>query len=201
MMRHRPKETDNPMRRTAGFTLVEIVAALALAGLLLTVLLTVTGRVNHTRARLDDAARDDRDRADGLVALLRHDLIHARSVESVGADAIITGYGGLDRRTLEPTHRPARVTYRVLDVGVDEAMPVLVREQIDLDNQTNREASIELVAIGIGRFAVKEVGHSDDTLDSDAEIDVTAVPSRWFEASWHWADEPDREMSITIDRG
>lgn len=194
------------MKRTAGFTLVEVVAGLALAGLLLTVLLTVTTRINHTRAALDDVDNRDRGRVDGLAALLRHDLIHARSFESSRVGVTMIGYGGLDRDTLEPTHRPARVTYRVLSVdGESGAIPVLVREQADLDDRTNREAYIELVAIGIDGFTIGGIGGGDGAAGSDAgssaEVGGAAALPRRFEASWRWMNEPDREVRVTIDRG
>lgn len=191
------------MKEKQGFTLVEVVAALALAGVLLTVLLTVTTRVNSARA----ADRRDRIRADGLIGLLRHDLIHARSLESSPNNIIITGYGGLDRRTLEPTHRPARVTYRVLRIdGETGILPVLVREQVDLDNRTNREAFIELVAIGIVSFTIHGEGVGEGAIDldqrSDAQsegIGAATLPGS-IEASWYWVDAPDTSVEVTIDR-
>lgn len=129
--------------------LIELLAAVALSTLLMIALLGVT-----TTVRRDLAAMPSRGVADqsarGLRALLTHDLKHARGMTIEGDRLVLTGYAALDEQMHEPTHLPARVTYQLLP-----GAGVLVREQVDQGNLTNREATIEVVAMGVADWVVK----------------------------------------------
>lgn len=191
------------MSRTRAFTLIEVLAALTLVAMLMLVLMVVIGRMNDS-IRRGEALEDDPRMADGrLINLLRHDLIHAQSVEGDGNDIVIVGYGGLDRVTHAATHGPVRITYRNCQTSADEAVPFLVREQVDLDDLTNRDASIELVGIGIRGFRIDGIG-TDDAGPGDTgeggRIGPPPLPVR-FEVTWRRSvGSGDRETTAIVDR-
>jgi prepilin-type N-terminal cleavage/methylation domain-containing protein len=137
------------MRRPA-FTLVELLAATALAAMLLAAGFRVVGSLGRARAAL---ARQDlaRSYAAEAVDLLRWDLANARYMKSVPGDLTLTGYGGLDPDSLAPRHRPVTVRYHLAAAA---GRNWLVREQADLDVATNRNRSSALVCSGLAGFDV-----------------------------------------------
>jgi hypothetical protein len=83
-----------------------------------------------------------------------------------GDRLVLTGYAVLDEQMHEPTHLPARVTYRL----ISEA-GVLVREQVDQDNLTNRETTIEIVAMGVADWVVRSG-------ENELQMELTWVDTR-----------------------
>jgi len=156
-----------------AFTLIELVVAVALASLLMILVLSVSASVRRDRTLIPahDQTHDWRDR---FVALIQHDLIHGRTVDVDRKEKkiVIIGYSGLDRRSLEPTHRPTRVVYRLIEMELpatasagpdDDAASLvsrstaLVREQVDLDDMTNRNAYVEVVQVGVGQIDLRRI--------------------------------------------
>lgn len=153
------------MRRSA-FTLIELLAATALAALLLAAGFRVIGSLGRARAVL---ARQEQSRTyvAETLDLLRWDLANARYMKSSPGELTLTGYGSLDPQTFAPRHRPVTVRYRLAapgeapgeaDGGVGATggggRAWLVREQIDLDSSTNRNRSSALVCAGVAGFEV-----------------------------------------------
>lgn len=97
------------MRR--AFTILEMLAATALAALLMLAVLHVIGSVGRTRAAMarepDGACRAD------LLDTLRLDLAHSTGVRYQTDGVTLTGHAGLDRATLAPSHEPVTVTYGI----------------------------------------------------------------------------------------
>lgn len=187
---------------TRAFTLIELLAALVLASMLSLVLLTVTARINDGLAESEQLNLNTRPADQGFIAMLRHDLTHAQSVETVADDIVITGFGGLDRVTLRPTHRPVRVTYRLVRDANRATPPVLVREQFEFDNRTNRESWIELVAVGIESVRLRGAGGTGPaTGDPSATGASSPPPLPWrFEVTYQWVDQQEVVTSV-INRG
>jgi hypothetical protein len=160
-----------PMKRTA-FTLVELLAATALAALLLAAGFGVIGSLGRTRAALarQNAARSY---AAEAVDLLRWDLANARYMKATPDELTLTGYGGLDPETVAPRHRPVTVRYRVAAAG---GRTWLVRDQTDLDVATNRNRSTALVCSGVAGFAVLPVPERGDALAPEARLTAGRSP-------------------------
>lgn len=131
-----------------AFTLVEQLAATALASLLMAASLAVLARISHGRAR---SVADAANVGDSVERILAWDLANASHMR-IEPDAItLAGFDSLDAATLEPTHRPVRVSYRIESTG---GRLSLVRKQTDLDVLSNRNTWARLVACGISRLDV-----------------------------------------------
>lgn len=133
-----------PDRRAVAFTLIEVLAAVALSAVLLMVLVTVAVSVKKGERRLAAHAAEG-ERHAALFDLVRHDLVHARTITIEKNLLIIDGYGALDGETLAPLHRPAIVTYALAEVGGGVG---LLRSQETIGG----DAFAELVAMGVTGF-------------------------------------------------
>lgn len=143
------------MRR--GFTLIEVLATLALAALLLLAGFRAIASLGRARAAL---ARQEAERSyvPEVVDLLRLDLSNARYMAARPDELTLTGYGGLDADTLDPNHRPVTVRYHLVRAG---GRTRLIREQTDLDVSTNRNRWSAVVCSGVAAFEVRAA--ADDT--------------------------------------
>ncbi|HSW49058.1 MAG TPA: hypothetical protein VLH09_02735 [Bryobacteraceae bacterium] len=103
------------MKTNPAFTLIEVLAATALAGLLMLAILSVIASLGRSSAALPDQAAPARTAA--LLELLRWDLVHARRIHTQKDEFILEGFGALDRQGRSPEHRPVRVTYRLQAAG------------------------------------------------------------------------------------
>jgi hypothetical protein len=148
-------------RRCPGtaFTLVELLAASALAAVLMVVLFQVIVSLGRSRAALAAAAGDGRTgphaawKAD-LLDTLRRDLANATEVR-VGRDEVeITGHGSLDRQTLAAAHEPVTVVYGLVGPA---GRASLVRRQSPRGGVTNDRAWSELVCANVSRFSLEPV--------------------------------------------
>ena len=154
------------MNERNGFTLIETLAACALAALLLLVALQVVGSVGRsqrTMTRRDDATAW----ADGVLDVIRADVLNARHVTVADGELRIDGYNALDPATLRPSNRPARVIYRVRPIA---GRPWLARSQTRLDDLTNAATTTQPLCPDVAALAVVA------TRDLAAEPD--AMPAR-----------------------
>lgn len=98
-----------------AFTILEMLAATALAALLMLAVLHVIGSVGRTRAALarefDPAWRAQ------VLETLRLDLTHSTGVRYEPNGVTLTGHAGLDRATLAPDHKPVTVAYGLATVA------------------------------------------------------------------------------------
>jgi prepilin-type N-terminal cleavage/methylation domain-containing protein len=131
------------MRR--GFTLIEQLAAAALAVLLMMGALGVLRGAGRDQARLTSRANDHV--APDAMRLIRWDMENASRVRG-GRDAVVlSGFNSLDAGSLRPTHRPVRVTYAV-------SAGYLRRTQEALDIAGNRNGWSELVCGGVSSIEI-----------------------------------------------
>jgi prepilin-type N-terminal cleavage/methylation domain-containing protein len=115
------------MRNQAGFSLMEMLAAVTLASVLLMVLLIVATSASRSgQAAAAHAATSERSAA--TLELIRVDVLAALRMQLPEGGLIVEGVGVLDPRTLEPAHRPGRIEYRVADWG--DGLRGLVRTQV-----------------------------------------------------------------------
>ena len=121
-------------RSPRAFTLIELLAASALASVLVLVLFQVIGSLGRTRAALDrKAAADSTTSAhepwkSDLLDMLRWDLANATERKLEPGRVTLVGHGSLDRRTLAAGHEPAAVIYELERRG---GRSLLVRRQVD----------------------------------------------------------------------
>ena len=146
-------------RSDDGMTLIEVLAALALSAALVATLLTVSSSLRGDQQRMDQDTSDSAAMNRRLARLFEHDLTHARTLETVGGQVQLVGYGGLDREALKAEHRRTLVTYQQVDLPSGGA--ALVREQVELDNTTNRASTLDVVALGVATFAIESESTSD----------------------------------------
>ena len=135
-----------------GFTLIELLASLALSALLMAALLAVVASLGRDRAAIERRGGVEPwpSRAAGL---LRRDIEEAAHY-ATAADRELVLLGPLcqNPQNATPLHTPARVRYRVVDAG---EVRLLVREQEDLLDRSNRRVTRSLVCEGVERFAVE----------------------------------------------
>jgi hypothetical protein len=98
------------MTKKLAFTIVELLAATALAAVLLGGLLLLTGALARSTRALDQVAQADEWHR-GVVELLRRDLAAATRVELGDGKVTLRGHGEIDRLMGNATHRPATVAY------------------------------------------------------------------------------------------
>lgn len=155
-----------------GFTLVEVLLATVIAAMLAAVALSLTGSLIRTQRAWSAATAEDLGerpianssakgqglaRAEGpsesaMLSILRRDLMHAQDVRSAPNRFEITGYSAFSPNTLDATHQPARVVYRIAQA---DTRYWLVREQrlIQRDG-TLSEPWVEPLVRGVASFEV-----------------------------------------------
>jgi hypothetical protein len=156
-----------------------MLVASVLAAVLLAAVLAVTAGMGRERQRLaaagEAAARPGR--PEPLLDLLRRDLANADTIAPTadGRGVHLVGHGGLDARSLAPTGRLTRVTYRVrVDLpagGGGTGRPCLVREQRTLDDRVRPDVWAEVVAVGVRRLMVGDPAAVPEAAD-DPGADV-----------------------------
>jgi prepilin-type N-terminal cleavage/methylation domain-containing protein len=164
------RETSGP-RRAPGFTLIEMLMSLVLALLLMMVLLSV---ITSMRRGRDQVLKQDwaDEITTTLVELFRHDLSYAQNMTSAPGKIRIDGIGGLSDATLDATHLPAQVTYRLDERGGRQC---LFRVQKNLGELSNRAMSSELVAVGV-RDIQMQVQTEETGLGREATVKLTWEP-------------------------
>ena len=161
--------------RRAGFTLIEMLVAGAIAALLVGGMALMLGGLGRDRARLQ--ARTDAGHAEQMLELIRRDLTNATSVIAQPNLVAIDGFGGIDRSAMVCTNRAARIVYRVRRDGTRSA---LVREQRFLDDPVRTEPWAEVVASGATRLTITSDATPDPSalaLEADEMPTATAATS------------------------
>lgn len=157
-----------------GFTLIELIAAVALAAMLMMLLAAVATNTREIHAAWTHP-NNHHDANTGVLELIRHDLAHARRIDSARNTLVITGFGGIDRASLSPTHLPARVTYRLIASSSHQHQLCLVREQGNLNSRSNHPPFVEVVAVGVSNFELCWESSTLGTLDETGVLLTPAV--------------------------
>jgi len=151
----------NFMRRTStAFTLIEILAALALGTLLM---LAAMG-VLRSLARVPTASADAIAPQTDVLRLLRWDLVNARRFESTRDGVILWGVGSLDPGDMSPTHRPAKVTYRV---GEFAGVLSLLRLEEPLGAAMGQASEPQLISSDVSQIAISSISDPADASGDD----------------------------------
>ncbi|MFN3166629.1 MAG: prepilin-type N-terminal cleavage/methylation domain-containing protein [Phycisphaeraceae bacterium] len=183
------------MRKTHGFTLLELLlASVLLAVLMVGVLSVITNVVQPAEAAAQQGeARNKIDSAQAFADLLREDIEHASVIDEVGARSIaFIGHCGFDPVTNERAQRPVRVRYFIEDV---DGVPWVFRSEQPLDTEAKRDARRALVGAGVTRFEL--IAPQRDALQEGEADDDAERPS---DAVWRLRVWGDDEQTPAVDR-
>ena len=147
---------------TAGFTLLELLAASALSAILMVVLLQVIASLARGKVALErDATTDTPPWQADLVELVRWDLTNTTEGTAEPNRLRLSGHGSLDRASLAPAHEPVTVAYALEPLG---GRTWLVRRQSPRGALTNERGWSELVCPDVTGFVVEPVEAKPDAL-------------------------------------
>ncbi len=143
-----------------GFTLIEVIAATVLTGLMLATLTSVL-RVQLLEAkRYRNEAKNNPTRQ--ATAVLQHDIANARAYRQTSTQLQLVGYSsrGFNGRS---TMRPSLITY---DCESSSQGTLLVRKQVDSFGQQQRDN----LWLGVGAISVWTPNLDDETVVLDASL-------------------------------
>lgn len=153
-----------------GFTLVELLAATALAVSLMAGAMGVVASIRADVAEQHDAARNEIAPTRALIALIHRDLLHARVMKQYGGKIELIGYAELDRGS----HRPMKIEYFVQRLA-DRNW--LMRRRTRLDELTNKNHRTELAAADVAGIALHPIGRmTDDDKDMPDRLRLIVTP-------------------------
>jgi len=139
------------MRRRA-FTILELLAATALAALLMLAVFHVVGTLGASRAAVAATSGNGATVRGDLLDTLRRDLAGATQVSFRANGMTLTGHGSLDRATLLARQEPVLVDYGLVVIG---GRRWLVRRQGPRDGLSRAPAWTELVRPDVVGFSVR----------------------------------------------
>ena len=139
-----PKPSIRTIAARRAMTLVELLAASALAASLMAATLGVIGNLNKQRRILFAEGSVEPWRRQ-LAEQVRWDFANARKMCSRVGELRLVGYGGVDFLTDEPTHRPTEIVYSIQE---ECGRRWLLRKEIHLDAGSLHNSRTELVAAG-----------------------------------------------------
>jgi len=145
-----------PRRR--GFTLIELVAASAIAALLMVGVLMIFTSIVHDRERLMKARTTDAQDVNQLIDLLRRDLASAVNLPGQsGGDLVMQTSSSLDEQTLTFVDRPALVSYQLVDQAGEgkQGGRCLYRRQQRTDEPVMPRAMVSLVAYHVRQLQMQ----------------------------------------------
>jgi len=194
------------MKHRDGFTLIEALAATALAAIMMIAVMSVVSAIARSDKAIDTDTRDD-DWRSRVIQVIRQDLQHADEVQSLDGRVILTGHTSLDRKTLKPTHRPAVVVYAISQYA---GQSWLVRTQTDPESRSLHNAWAQVVCSGVSGLTVSILAGAtvdsppDPVPTSDAQTDTNPtkqrpeVPVETAILTLAWAQATDAASTTTM---
>ena len=101
-------------RQRNGFTLIELIASVMLAAMMMAALMNITWSVFQEMRRMK-AAEASRFPITILADQMRRDLLNARGIQVDPSGITLHGYLDRDAKTDQPSLLPGRVQYQVVD--------------------------------------------------------------------------------------
>jgi len=178
------------MCRRPGLTLVELLASLTIAAMLMVTALTATVSMARSEGVLRRETEAERAEGPVLEALLEADLLHAHHWQPVPEGFTIQTTAYLAPRTLRLEHVPSTVTYRVETVN-EQSCLVRVQE-VSADPPWG-----EVVAVGVSHAAlvpakdIRANAYGWKPLPVACEVRLTFAED----------GQPARSVAISIKRG
>ena len=174
-------------RRSSGMTLIEVVAASALAVLMMAAISGVLKSLRAQKSALGAGAADTRWQR-SLVDRMRWDLMNSRDMITSPRKLQLMGFCGRDPASTETTHRLVEVVYAVRE---NAGQSCLMRNETPLDGQSVKRGETELMAVGItgvmiaGRegidagYGLDLPGFRQSESDSHPRKQETPQPDQW----------------------
>ena len=179
------------MNRRSAFTLIELVAALALAGLLLLVLFQVTVGLGHDRSVMQ-AASADPEPVQRISRRLWDDLGSSYRAGVDEGRLWVEGWSGLASGSGH--HHPVRVQYRV-ENAENPRGGVLIREEHDLTDLSNKPRDISVIALGVAALSLEPLVGTEDPLRDNAAV---SPPDPGFALRLVWHDESRSDLHLRL---
>ncbi len=182
--------------KTRGFTMVEMLMATALAGVLMVGVMTVVVRLYSPPESSVQSLATGRG-LDRWVHLLNRELSSAQSLQ-VAADQstlTLTGPLGLDQVQRQSTHRPVQLRYRLVVIA---GGTWLLREQESLDESTNQRMQRDLVGGPFQRLQFVVLPTARVTSPSSSASTLTRLRLRLWHAD---AVEPVLDRLLLSNAG
>jgi prepilin-type N-terminal cleavage/methylation domain-containing protein len=148
---HYPLSTTHSRRSRAGLTLIELLAASALAALLLAAVSGILGLLSRQHHELISQQPGEPWQR-RLVEQLQWDFANARHYEAAPKQLTLVGYGGRNFDTHAPVFCRAEIRYEVLDIG---GRSCLVRREIHPDDRALDNFRAELVCADVAAIDVR----------------------------------------------
>lgn len=175
-------------RRPRGLTLIELMAAAAIASLLMLTLLQVIVGLGRDGRRMRETANKQAAWPSKVQLLLQRDLDAALTVNWTGAALHLEGGIGWASSTTGPGHEPASVVWRLIPTTLplstrnpqDQSDPttqyILVRDQRDLLNLGQSLPARSAVALGLTSMTIDPHKHARDLTLPNPEL-ASSAPS------------------------
>lgn len=146
--RHSNLQADRrcTQQASAGFTLLELLAALVLASLLTTALLQLVRNVHRKTREVTELAGQEEHWTSQTFNLLQQDLRNSRRMAISGNQIQLTGFAGTNPQSGIPNHTSAEVIYRIVISGDRRC---LQREERILQTLTNTSIHRRIVAVDV----------------------------------------------------
>lgn len=170
-----------------GFTMIETLLAVALSAILMVSVLGLIGSLRPVspETHLYDELHDQR-----LAKFIQEDLIKAYLVEVKSDGMVIYTYRALRTKTLEPTHRPVIVQYRIVDYA---GSSWLVRDQTHADAQhkKSRDWSVRTALLCDIEQVMWSLSRDEKTEGTEGEISSIDPPKMQHNQGLGNNDYPD----------
>jgi hypothetical protein len=141
--------TGNPGRSgSLGFTLVELIAALTLATLLIVAVLWLAGRLSHHRRILEQAAPFEGWKS-RLTRQVEMDFQNSRSILVRPKELVFTGFSYRQRGSAESRHLPTQIAYTIVAEG---SRSFLVRREVHSDESPGANTQSTIMCDGVTRI-------------------------------------------------
>ena len=181
-----------PVAAVRAFTLVELVAALALSAVLMMALLKVSIALNHSASALQKRGTENEGFV-STVALLRRDLTGCVNLDT-GRELRISGCNWIDPNLMRAAHLPAEVIWHVKKI---EQRNWLVREQVPKFEQAAPGKSCELVLPDVKTFEIQK-----DILKAATNVAPSAAEARRLPSAVRMklqcGDLPVQEVTVLL---
>jgi hypothetical protein len=139
-----------------AFTLIEMLAAMSLATLLMVAAMPVL------RSLRPSSMPADLSLSSNVLGLLRWDLANSRRFQPHADGVTLWGLGSLDAGSMQPTDRPAMVTYRV---AIFAGVSSLIRIEEPLGASAGPQIRSQLICSNVSAFSVRGLADSPGSGD------------------------------------
>jgi len=161
------------VKKRCGFTLLEMLAALVLASLLMTAVLKLLGIMHAQERSMANSVATDQPWIPRVFRLLERDCRNSRRMIVGTNEFHLTGFAATDRETSAANYRPAEVAYRVLLI---HGQLCLQREERKTDSLSNNSIVRELIAVDVAGISLWFADAPDVNWASESSSTAEWIP-------------------------